>query len=198
MQKEPNKYRLFLFRLSNLLNLSIDVLIERIYNLKTQKEKTIRDNVLAASKAVATAKKFDLVLDIFEKEIKDIEKQIRDKLAQKGFDSLTIEVVLERLENYRYISDKVYAKSYVGSVKGKSKRELECALLKKGISRYNIMDAIENSDVDDEKAASIVAEKFMKYKEKTQENQQKLYARLYRKGYSVDCINSVINKWFNE
>ena len=36
---------------------------ERIYNLKTQKEKTIRDNVLAASKAVATAKKLDVVLD---------------------------------------------------------------------------------------------------------------------------------------
>ena len=36
---------------------------DRIYNLKTQKEKTIRDNVLAASKAVATAKKLDVVLD---------------------------------------------------------------------------------------------------------------------------------------
>ncbi len=36
---------------------------ERIYNLKTQKEKTIRDNVLAASKAVAAAKKLDVVLD---------------------------------------------------------------------------------------------------------------------------------------
>ena len=36
---------------------------ERIYNLKTQKEKTIKDNVLAASKAVATAKKLDVILD---------------------------------------------------------------------------------------------------------------------------------------
>ena len=36
---------------------------DRIYNLKTQKEKTIRDNVLAASKAVATAKKLDVILD---------------------------------------------------------------------------------------------------------------------------------------
>ena len=36
---------------------------ERIYNLKTQKEKTIRDNVLAASKAVAASKKLDVILD---------------------------------------------------------------------------------------------------------------------------------------
>ena len=36
---------------------------ERIYNLKTQKEKTIRDNVLAASKAIATSKKLDVILD---------------------------------------------------------------------------------------------------------------------------------------
>ena len=36
---------------------------ERIYNLKTQKEKTIRDNILAACKSVATAKKLDVILD---------------------------------------------------------------------------------------------------------------------------------------
>ena len=36
---------------------------ERIYNLKTQKEKTIRDNILAACKSVAAAKKLDVILD---------------------------------------------------------------------------------------------------------------------------------------
>jgi Skp family chaperone for outer membrane proteins len=36
---------------------------ERVYNLKVQKEKEIQNNILAASKAVATAKKLDVVLD---------------------------------------------------------------------------------------------------------------------------------------
>lgn len=36
---------------------------ERIYNLKTQKEKTIRDNILAACKSVAASKKLDVILD---------------------------------------------------------------------------------------------------------------------------------------
>ena len=36
---------------------------DRIYDLKDQKEKIIRDNVLAASKAVAAAKKLDVILD---------------------------------------------------------------------------------------------------------------------------------------
>ena len=36
---------------------------ERIYNLKTQKEKAIRENVLAASKAIAASKKLDVILD---------------------------------------------------------------------------------------------------------------------------------------
>lgn len=35
----------------------------RIYELKNQKEKTIRDNIIAASKAVAAAKKLDIILD---------------------------------------------------------------------------------------------------------------------------------------
>ena len=36
---------------------------DRVYNLKVQKEKEIRDNILAASKAVATTKKLDVILD---------------------------------------------------------------------------------------------------------------------------------------
>ena len=36
---------------------------ERLYNLKTQKEKIIRDNILAACKSVAAAKKLDAIVD---------------------------------------------------------------------------------------------------------------------------------------
>ena len=36
---------------------------DRIYDLKTQKEKVIRDNVMAACKSVAAAKKLDVILD---------------------------------------------------------------------------------------------------------------------------------------
>ena len=36
---------------------------QRIYDLKVQKEKEIRTNVLAASKAVAASKKLDVILD---------------------------------------------------------------------------------------------------------------------------------------
>ena len=36
---------------------------DRIYDLKNQKEKVIRDNVMAACKSVAAAKKLDVILD---------------------------------------------------------------------------------------------------------------------------------------
>jgi len=36
---------------------------DRIYALKEQKEKIIKDNILAASKAVAASKKLDVILD---------------------------------------------------------------------------------------------------------------------------------------
>lgn len=41
----------------------LEVKEERIYNLKVSKENEIRTNVLAASKAVAAAKKLDVILD---------------------------------------------------------------------------------------------------------------------------------------
>ena len=37
---------------------------ERIYNLRTQKEEVIKNNILAACKAVAAAKKLDVILDL--------------------------------------------------------------------------------------------------------------------------------------
>ncbi len=36
---------------------------DKIYSLKEQKEKVIKDNILAASKAVAASKKLDIILD---------------------------------------------------------------------------------------------------------------------------------------
>ena len=36
---------------------------ERIFNLRTQKEKIIKDNILAACKSVAATKKLDVILD---------------------------------------------------------------------------------------------------------------------------------------
>ena len=36
---------------------------DKVYSLKTQKEKIIRDNILAACKSVAAAKKLDVILD---------------------------------------------------------------------------------------------------------------------------------------
>ena len=36
---------------------------EKVYNLKVQKEKEIKNNILAASKSVAAAKKLDIILD---------------------------------------------------------------------------------------------------------------------------------------
>lgn len=36
---------------------------DKVYNLKVQKETEIKNNILAASKAVATAKKLDVILD---------------------------------------------------------------------------------------------------------------------------------------
>lgn len=124
-------------------------------------------------------------------------KQIKDKLKTKGFSEEVIAEVIQKLEGYGYISDLNYAKSYISSTKGKSKKELECALLTKGISRFIIDDAMENTIVDDSLVAESLADKYMKYKEVTPENKSKLYAFLYRKGFSGEAVSTAINKWFS-
>lgn len=125
-------------------------------------------------------------------------KQIKDKLKAKDYEGETIDEVVTKLENYGYISDLGFAKSFITSTKGKSKKELEYALLTKGIKSDVINEAFLDFELDDCDVAKTLAEKFMKYKEYTQENKTKLYAYLYRKGFNTESINYAINNCFNK
>ena len=120
------------------------------------------------------------------------EKQLRDYLKKKDYNPTTIDYVIDKLKEYDYLNDENFAKAYILTYSKKyGKLKLKSQLKMKGIK-----DSIIDSLLEDVQSDSIdlVAKKYMKNKDLTYENLQKLMRFLYSRGYEFDDINSCVNR----
>ncbi|MFQ6751950.1 MAG: regulatory protein RecX [Clostridia bacterium] len=120
------------------------------------------------------------------------EKQIRDYLYRKEFHKDPIDQIIMKLKEYKIIDDKVYADVFVRSNPNFSKRKLKQKLNNNGIKNELVDSATEN--VDDTDSAMRHAEKFLRNKEMTKENIDKMIRRLSYLGYNWDSIRQVLNR----
>lgn len=127
---------------------------------------------------------FDMAVSYMEKYVVS-EKGIKDYLKKKAFDDKTIKQTVEKLKDYGYIDDEKFAQNYFDSLsENKGKRVIANKLKSKGISNEIIENLMEN--VDEEKQieqATILAQKFVKNREKSPKTMQKCLAHLIYKGY---------------
>ncbi len=134
------------------------------------------------------------VAKVLEKSLKT-EKQIRQYLKTKGFSEPTIEEVISKLLEYKYIDDESYMESYIRSYSKKyGKQKLKAELLLKGIKKDIIEARLEEFESPEEVLFKL-SDKFMKNKEATLQNMQKLRMHLASKGFTWDEINSAVNKY---
>lgn len=124
------------------------------------------------------------------------EKEVRDKLLEK-YDAKTVQEAIKKLREYKYISDSEFARSWVQNrITGRSKRALKVELLKKGIKKEVIDEALSdiNSDAEYENALALVRS-LRKYQNLTREEAyKKVGGFLSRRGYSYEIIKKVINE----
>lgn len=121
-------------------------------------------------------------------------KQINDYLLKKGFEEDIVEYVLEKLGEYHFVDDELFAKNYV-KAKSKScgKRKLEYELKHKGVEEQIISDSIENF-CEDEKTVVPVLEKYLKNKPLDLKTKQKAFRFLMSHGYSSDVASAAISR----
>ena len=136
----------------------------------------------------------DKALSLLERQ-KYTKKQIKTKLSTKGYLPTVIDSVIQKLEEYGYISDTDYAESFLKSTSTKSKKEIRFSLMQKGIKEDIINNVLENSDFDEEDTITRLADKFMRYKEPSIENKKKLVAYLYRKGFDYSQITKIASNY---
>ena len=159
--------------------------VETVYKLHIKKgdeltEKQIKELTLDGEKTKALSKAISYV----SKTLKT-NKQVKTYLYGKGFTDNVVFYVTDKLKEYGYVNDLVYAKRYIESnSQTKGKRLLECKLMEKGVSKDNINLAFQELDLTFDDSVIAVARKHFKNKDKTYENLSKTYKYLIGKGFS--------------
>ncbi len=165
------------------------------YKLKTDEEidGNFLNKILLENGELAC---FDRALTYLEKNIKT-EKGIREYLKQKGFLDESVGNAIEKLKEYGYIDDSIYAENYIrtyGNKKGRKLLRFELSL--KGLDKVIIEEKLEELlEADDEyEACKALCIKYIKNKTLDSKLKQKAYAHLTTKGFSSDIISRVIRE----
>ena len=123
-------------------------------------------------------------------------KQIRDYLYKKEYSPITIKYVIEKLEEYGYVSDRTYAMSYINTYRNKyGTMRLKGNLIAKGVDKDLVDECIlEAMEEDSTSSIDMVASKYLKNKEIDDKTIQKLIRFLSYRGYDFDKINAVVSR----
>ncbi|MCD7728765.1 MAG: RecX family transcriptional regulator [Clostridia bacterium] len=157
------------------------------FHLKTgmQVEKGLLDNIqLETDKNTALDKALTHL-----SATRKTEKQIEDFLIKKGYTAAVCSFVIEKLRYYNFIDDFSYCKAYAAECRGKGKRLIEADLIKRGAKKEAI-DAVLSQTEEDEKEARAVAEKYLRGKERSKENNYKAFKYLLSRGYGYDTARA--------
>ena len=202
--KNPNRANIFvngkyrfsldIFQLTDLGVKIGEIFDEKeIQNLEQQSE---------FGKLYALALNYCLMRPHSEREIRDylmkktLSKKLRNKKTgefyeKSGVSKTSVEQVLARLKEKKYIDDEKFARFWLenrNQRKGSSLKKLRAELLQKGVSGVIIEQVFaETSRNDSEEIRKIIDKKAKRYPD-----QQKLVAYLVRQGFSFDEINRAL------
>lgn len=125
------------------------------------------------------------------------QKEIEDKMKQKGYDREVIDEAIKWLIGYNLINDKDFAKEYILSKSKKyGSKRMKIELSRKGVDE-EIINEIINEEIDYDKEYSIAlecAKKKLKAYEGDERNTiyRKLASYLQRRGFSYDIISKIL------
>ena len=119
------------------------------------------------------------------------EQQIKDYLYKKDFHKPTVDVVIEKLKEYKIIDDKNYAETYARSNPNFSKNKLKQKLFMSGVKSQIVDESL--LEVDDESSCKKNAEKYLRNKIINKQIIEKLIRRLQGMGYSWETIKYTLN-----
>ena len=126
--------------------------------------------------------------------------QLKDKLLQGGYPEQIADIAVDYVVSYRYVDDEQYVRDFIEyNREKKSRKRIQLDLMHKGISEQLFQDIWEEIAGDDEE--EIEREQIIYWmnkkhfcpQEATFEEKQKMMAFLYRKGFSINNIRSILS-----
>lgn len=148
----------------------------------------LNELILEDEKGVAFTKAINYVSNNYK-----TTKQVKDYLCKRGYAKNTIEHVINKMNEYKYLDDEGYAKQFVLTYSKKyGKLKLISGLRSKGISD-KIIDELFSEENDIEYKLEEVANKYLKNKILDDKTYIKLSRFLYSRGFEFDDINRYVN-----
>lgn len=129
-------------------------------------------------------------------------REIRDRLAQRGFAEPAVDAAMERLEGWNYVDDADFARYWVENREAnrpRGKRMLEQELRLKGVDRETSRAAIEAAEPDEFAAALTLAQSKLRTYAGLDDAvaKRRLAGFLGRRGYGYDVIGPVTRRLFD-
>lgn len=123
------------------------------------------------------------------------EKGLRQKLRESHYPEEVIEKAIAYVKSYGYIEDERYANQFIQNRKlRKSRKEIECEMLKKGLSKEVISHTMETQYNKEDEVETVrrIAEKKGYRDEMMDVEKKRIFDFLVRKGFSYDTIRQVL------
>ncbi|MDP9366110.1 MAG: RecX family transcriptional regulator [Chloroflexota bacterium] len=131
------------------------------------------------------------------------EREVRDRLRQKGYAPEAIDAAIAKLEGWRYLDDADFARYWVENREAhqpRGRRLLEQELRQKGVDREVVRDAIAAAELDEQAAALEIARKKQRSYagEEPAVVRRRLGSFLARRGYGWDVVRPVLDRLLGE
>ncbi len=125
------------------------------------------------------------------------EKELRQKLIDKGYDEATAAYCCEWLKDRHYLNDAEYAGLLVRhyASKGYGAGRIRSEFVRRGIARELWDDAFDELPDSNEKLSDLLRKKLKG--DLSKENIRKVSASLFRRGFSWEDIRSAISEFDN-
>lgn len=193
-RRNPNRLSVFLdgeFAFA----LAADTIAKAGLEIGDRVEGTRAEKLLAADE---TARATDAALAFLAYRPRS-EREVRDRLRRAGFGPESIDQVIVRLSEWRYLDDADFARRWVESRTGekpRGRRLLQQELWKKGVDRETAREAIDDADLDEAAAAEALARsRLPAYAgEDPAVARRRLGAYLARRGYGYDVVRGALER----
>ncbi len=131
------------------------------------------------------------------------ERDLKRKLSEALYPEETIEQAIKYVKDFGYLDDVRYAFNYIRlSASRYGKAELKNKLQEKGISGEDIEEAYRQAaeegfideNTEEELIEKLIRKKYRDITELENADRDKLYASLYRKGFTVRSVEKVLRR----
>jgi regulatory protein len=133
------------------------------------------------------------------------EREVRDRLAKKGYAPMAIEAAITRVINWGYLNDANFARFWTENRvqnKPRGRRLLEQELRQKGVAPDVVRDTLDEAELDDDASALVLAQDRLRRDTgadlEPAVRQRRLANFLARRGYNYDVIKRVIKQVLDE